>query len=1143
MNAGVKAAEIKAAEIKKKIESFSLDDRYTSDGIVLVSGIQALVRALQDRARLDLLQDLHTGGFVSGYRGSPLGGLDEELWAQAQRLEDLNIHFQPGVNEDLAATAVWGSQQVGLHQGAQVDGVFGLWYGKAPGLDRSCDAIRHANAWGTSPSGGVLLVVGDDPAAKSSSLATQSEFALMDMQVPVLAPADVQDVLDFAIRGWEMSRHAGVWVGLKALADHMDSAATIDADLGRYPALALSAQDNVSIRREDTPVAQEERLILEKMPAVLEFAAAAGINRQVGASGKAELGIVAAGKAYRDLREACVHLGLETEQDIAAAGIRIFKLGMTWPLDTSEILDFARASQALLILEEKRPFVEPQIKDILYGNADVPLYGKRECGLSSTGTLQVHDVVRVLCEKLEMAPPPMLEQHETSLHVIADACAPSRQERTPLFCAGCPHNTSTRVPEGSRATAGIGCHYMVQWMDRDTDSCTHMGGEGVTWVGESLFTDEPHIFANLGDGTYFHSGILAIRQAVAAGVNITYKVLYNDAVAMTGGQPTDGDLSVARMIAQLRAEGVERIVVVSDEPEAVQTGAGDIDVFHREKLDSVQRTLRDVAGVTVLIYQQTCATELRRRRKRGLVADERPRVFINEAVCDGCGDCSVQSGCVAVEPVVTDHGVKRQINQTSCNKDLSCATGFCPAFVEVEGELKKPIEAALSLDALREKAPLPETRKDTANILVTGVGGTGIVTLSALLAAAGRMEGREVRTLDMTGLAQKGGAVFGHVRIGGGSEALHSSRIPDGEADVLVGCDLVSAASNESLALMSPTTQAVINTHVTPTADFVLSQSHDVKLQKRLSRVRKLCGRVDGLPAEDQVAHHLGDAQQANVYLLGYAWQKGGIPLTLDSIEWAIELNGVAVERNLKAFHLGRLASMAPRSEGAAATGTEDVDSLVETNKQYLTAYHNTELAERYDAMVKRVAESEQAVRKGSERLTNAVARSYFKVLAVKDEYEVARLYSAREFRASIDGQFAEDARLTYLLAPPLLGNRKRRFGGWMRHAFSALAACRKVRNTWMDPFRFTGERKRSMHLIDHFEEVIERLLDGLNLQNLSIAVEIAKLPLKMRGFGHVKERQVDEALETERQLFNEFTSPPEPVTVFDPKVKLHDAA
>ena len=1136
------------------LQEFSLKEKYTKDsGVVLLSGIQALVRALQTRARLDQAQGLNTGGFVSGYRGSPLGGLDKELWAQSESLDAAGVHFQPGVNEDLAATAVWGSQQVGLHAGAKVDGVFGMWYGKAPGLDRSCDAIRHANAWGTAEHGGVLLVVGDDPAAKSSSLATQSEFTLQDLMVPILHPSDVQDVLDFAVLGWEMSRRSGLWVGLKAIADHMDSAATINVGEHRYPQIGTGDPADVHIRVEDTPAAQEQRLIQQKLPLAIDYARAVGINRWVtqqhNPSGvKSRLGIVCAGKAYRDVREACAQLGLMTPADIHAAGIEVLKLGMTWPMDDALIKRFAASSETLWVVEEKRGFVEPQIKDILYSQSvRTPVVGKQdERGrmlLPSTGILSVSDIARILVSRLHLAEPAWLQRDARTAEITDAINAPARQERTPLFCAGCPHNTSTRVPAGSRATAGIGCHYMVQWMDRDTDSCTHMGGEGVTWIGEAPFTTQQHIFANLGDGTYFHSGILAIRQAVAAKVNMTYKVLFNDAVAMTGGQPIDGELTVADVVAQVRAEGVNKVVVVSDEPDAhAELARNNVPVHHRSVLDRVQRELREGSGVSVLIYQQACATELRRKRKRGLIADEKPRLLINEAVCEGCGDCTVQSNCVAVEPVETALGLKRRINQTNCNKDLSCATGFCPAFVEVTGELRTANATELDIDSLRNMLPLPVVSQSSADVLVTGVGGTGIVTVSALLAAAARIDGKHVRTLDMTGLAQKGGAVFAHVRIAERNEHLHSPRIPNGCADVLIGCDLVSAASNESLELLTERTQAVVNSHVMPTADFVLSGSHDVKLRHRMGRIKRIVGKIHSFAAEEHIEAILGDTQQANIMLLGFAFQLGGIPVSVAALEQAIRVNGTAVERNLQAFHLGRIAAHDPQKlpnaekVRVAAKVPLLLDELVAHRAAHLSAYQNDKLAQRYRALVDCVAAVETMVRPGSELLTRAVAESYAKLLAVKDEFEIARLHLEPRFTDTLRQQFADGATVKYLLAPPLMGTKKRRFGSWMSIVFRLLAASKGIRNTLLDPFAYTAERKAALAATAHFEVLIDELSANLNRQNLSLAIAIAKLPLTVRGFGHVKQAHLRTAMDAEEHLLAQFHAPAQPVEVFDPR-------
>ncbi len=1140
--------------------TFSLQERYEAkEGTVLMTGIQALVRALQTRAQLDQAAGLDSGGFVSGYRGSPLGGLDKELWQEQTRLKEHNIHFQPGVNEDLAATAVWGTQQVGLHGGNTVEGVFGMWYGKAPGLDRSCDAIRHANAWGTSNKGGVLLVVGDDPAAKSSSLATQSEFALQDMMVPILAPANVQEVLDFAVLGWSMSRHSGLWVSLKAIADHMDSSATLDVAMQRYTEFAetlpVADEDvDIFIRREDTPHAQEARLLADKLPRAIEFARAAGLNRWVTRDGtsanpsdhRAKLGIVCAGKAYSDVREALASLGLDTEESIRAAGIELLKLGLTWPLDQSLVRDFAARTQQLLVVEEKRAFVESQLKEALYGESAVPVEGKFDRDgralIPQTGILEVSDLAEILRCKLAG------ERFSAEVSTSAEA----KKARTPLFCAGCPHNTSTRVPEGSRATAGIGCHYMVQWMNRDTDSCTHMGGEGVTWVGESLFTEEDHIFANLGDGTYFHSGILAIRQAVAAGINITYKVLFNDAVAMTGGQPTDGELTVRDLVRQVEAEGVNKVVIVSDTPE--MHAAESVDVYHRRDLDQVQKSLREVAGTSILIYQQTCATELRRRRKRGLVEDVKPRLYINPEVCEGCGDCTVKSSCVAVEPLQTPFGTKRQINQTACNKDLSCSDGFCPAFVEVEGEPVKTraTNGALSLADVIATLPLPERGDVNRDILITGVGGTGIVTVSALLAAAAKVDGLNAKTLDMTGLAQKGGAVFSHVRLGSRStNAVHTPRIPNRSADTLVACDLVTAASDEALALLGADAVASVNSHVIPTADFVLGGTVQTNHRKQLQKLKGKTARLSSVDADGYVMRALGNTMQANIFLLGHAYQQGGIPLSIESVETAIEVNAQAVAQNILAFHLGRLAAfdkarlaelLPSAGEPRARHDARDVDmmsldELIAHRAKHLTVYQGANLARKFADLVERVREAEHRIRPGAEQLTRAVAQSYAKVLSPKDEYEVARLHADPQFKAKLGQEFGTHS-VRFLLAPPALGTRKRRFGSWMKYGFALLARAKRLRNTWLDPFAYSHDRKLDLQLISNFETVVEELLQSLSVQNHAIAVALAKLPLSVRGFGYVKARAWEKAQVEQAELMNAFREPPTPVHVFDPHAK-----
>jgi len=1139
---------------------FDLNERYQKEeGVIFLSGVQALARLLVEQQRRDARQNLTTGGFVSGYRGSPLGGLDQVLWEQQALLTRHNIRFQPGVNEELAATAVWGSQQVGLFPGATVDGVFGLWYGKAPGLDRACDAIRHANAAGTSPNGGVLLVVGDDHGCKSSTLPSHSELALKDLGVPVLNPADVQDVVDFGLFGWAMSRYSGCWTGLIALADNMDSSATVTINPTSAPYLTPDHEHDVHITSGRAALDQEVLLHEVKLPLAVRFARANGINRIIADAPAARLGIVTTGKAYLDVRQSLAMLGLGSESEIADAGVRLLKLGMSWPLDEEQMSEFSRGLDTILVVEEKRAFIEEELKSMLYRQRTLDIVGKRAVDgqplLPATGELSVTVVARVLARYLDQSSADrgavsvisrkFLERSDALDAQLLGVEGRAKTDRLPMFCAGCPHNTSTRVPVGSRASAGIGCHYMAQWMDRETSTFTQMGGEGANWVGQTHFTEEKHIFVNLGDGTYFHSGVLAIRQAVASGANVTYKILLNDAVAMTGGQPLDGELSVQELVRQLQAEGVAVVEVVSDDPGAL--GDLSVPIRHRDDLDEVQRRFRELPGCTVIVYQQTCATELRRRRKRGLAPDPDVRVMINDAVCEGCGDCSVQSNCVAVEPLVTGSGIKRQINQTSCNKDLSCVKGFCPAFVLVRGGvLKKPRGVDLPLTELRDRAPAPvmDARR-SAEVLIAGVGGTGVVTVSALLGTAAHLDGRAVSTLDMTGLAQKGGAVFGHVRIGAEGSTLHGTRIAAGQADVLLACDLITGASRDALTLAdSGRTLAIVNTDVVPTAEFVLHQDADHHGVERLARIESFARETLPVDAARLTTRLLGSTATLNVFLLGFAYQQGQIPVSIEALERAIELNGTAVEANLKAFHFGRIMAWRPEfleieTAEESILGpmdephADDLESLIAARGSQLTAYQNAALAQRFENLVRRVQVAESAI--GRDGLARAVAGSYAKLLAYKDEYEVARLYTDGRWAERLDQIFEPGFRLQYLLAPPLLGTRKRAYGAWMKLAYGLLARMKAVRGTRFDPFGYLAERRQERWSIEHFESVVRELLSGLDAGNHAIALKIAALPDAVRGYGHVKESARAAWLAEERRLLEEFHRPPAPVLLFDP--------
>ena len=1120
--------------------------RYGAEpGPAYLTGIQALARLPIDQRRLDAVAGLDTAGFVSGYRGSPLGGLDRELWQQKPLLAEHDVVFQPGVNEDLAATAVWGTQQVGLFPGARHQGVFGLWYGKTPGLDRSMDALRHGNAAGSCPYGGVLLAVGDDHGCKSSTMPGASEFALRDLNIPVLAPADVQDVLAYGLYGWALSRYAGCWASLLVVTDIADSAMSVAIDLEAFRFVQPNADKDVHIRLADSPSAQEERMA-RKLALAAEFARENGIDRMVTSPRSPRLAVVSAGKAYADVREALAGLGMATDRQIAEAGIRLAKVGMTWPLSTAFVNEVCRDIDRVLVVEEKRSFLEDQMKSILFegtgvfGKAGVGLIGKHM--LPASGEISAAMIATVVLAILNG------ERTEPSHNGATNPGKLAKELRVPLYCAGCPHSVSTRVPDGSRAIAGIGCHYMAQWMDRDTYTPTQMGGEGANWIGQAPFTDERHVFVNLGDGTYFHSGILAIRAAVAAGVNVTYKLLVNDAVAMTGGQPVDGPLSLPDIVAQVRAEGVREIRVVSDLPRR-HRGLG-LPVRPRTEFDAVQDELREVEGCTVLIYEQTCATELRRRRKRGSVADPDVRVVINDAVCEGCGDCSVQSNCVAVAPLETEFGTKRSIEASACNKDLSCLDGFCPSFVTVTGARPKRVSVDMDqIDALRRDVPAPRPVVEAANIVVAGIGGTGIVTVSQLLGTAAHLDGLFVSTLDMTGLAQKGGAVISHIRMSPVDAAHSPTRIPEAAADVVIAADLVTLAGRDTRALLSPTrTVAAVNTHVAPTAEFVLHQNdRPARAATLLALARSSTSEVALVDAQALSLGLFGTAACANVLLLGFAYQHGAIPVSVSALERAITLNGVAVADNLAALHYGRAMAHDParvpsrarggRREAMQPSRPGTLTDRIARRRAFLVRYQDEALAMRYETLLDRVRDAEAKVSPGSELLAEAVADSAFRLYAVKDEYEVARLFTERamgdhaDFAAKLAAQFEPGFRIKYHLAPPFLARlrdsrgrpRKIAVGGWMTPVLRVLAWARRWRGTPLDVFRATAERKLERELRERFEADVAMVVESLTAGNYDIAVALMRLPDGVKGFGPVKETAAQVAAEHRERLLDEL--------------------
>ena len=1129
------------------LKPVSLDDKFDlSVPRVFVNGPQAVVRMLLMQQARDRAAGHNTAGYVTGYRGSPLGGIDQQMVRSKAELEAANIVFQPGVNEDLAATALWGAQQAQVRGEGKYDGVFGLWYGKGPGVDRSGDVFRHANFAGTSPLGGVLALMGDDHTCESSTSAHQSEFAMMDAMMPILSPAGLQELVDYGIYGYGLSRFSGCWVGLKAVKDTIEITAAIDADPHAIniaiPQDFEMPEGGLSIRAFEHALVQEARLHDYKRFAATAFARANQLDRIIMAGGPApRIGIATLGKSYLDTRQALDALGID-EARAADLGLRLFKVAMPWPLEPEGVEKFAQGLDLIIVVEEKRSLIETQLREQLYGRANAPvIVGKRdETGqqlLPAKGALEANQIAIAIGERLVKRVPD--EALKARLAKVRDqianvANAPTDVVRVPYYCAGCPHNSSTKIPEGTRAYAGIGCHYMVQWMDRDTQGFTQMGGEGANWIGEAPFSTRGHVFQNLGDGTYNHSGILAIRAAIYSGVNITYKILYNDAVAMTGGQPNEGELSVAAIANQVMALGANRLVIVSDEPEKYSSNSGfppATTIHHRDDLMPVQKELSHVAGVSVMIYDQTCAAEKRRRRKRGLYPDPARRVVINELVCEGCGDCGVQSNCVAIVPVETTFGRKRAIHQSSCNKDYSCVDGFCPSFVTVHGgRLKSGKTSEIANIADLAALPEPATKScDTPySIVITGIGGTGVVTIGALLGMAAHLEGKGCGVLDMAGLAQKGGAVTSHLRIAQTPQDIKAVRVEAGGADLILGCDLVTTGSTPVLATMAaPRTQAVVNTKQTMTATFIADKDMELPTDLLSMAITARVGEGNAafVNAGRLATSLLGDAIASNLFILGVAAQKGLLPVSIEALNQAIRLNGVAVKMNLAAFEWGRRAGadlagvealVAPEQAPPTA---QTIDDLVEQRAAFLVDYQNQTLAQKYRALVGAAQIAERAGAKGNTGFGEAVARSYFKLLAYKDEYEVARLFTDGSFRRQVEAEFEGDYKLEFHLAPPALKgaaggetSKKRRFGPWMMTAFKVLARFKGLRGTWADPFGYSAERTQERAMIGAFEALIEQLCADLTPQTHAICVELAALPQQIRGFGHVKQRAVEQA-------------------------------
>jgi len=1159
-----------------QLADVKLDDKYTlQSGRVYLNGIQALTRLLMMQRLRDAAAGLATAGFVSGFQGSPLNNMDKTLWEAHDLLARHHIHFQPGQNEELAAMGVWGAQQVSLDPHARYQGVFAMWYGKWAGLARCGDVLLHGNSAGSARHGGVLMVCGDDHMGRSSTIATQSENMLMAPMIPVLAPTGVQEYLDLGIHGFAMSRFSGSWLAFKALDDTIECSASVSVDPARIdvriPEDFTLPPGGLNLRLPDQPLAMERRIHDWRLPAVLAYVRANGLNPVTYDSPQARLGIVTAGKSYLDVRQALEQLGID-ERAAASIGIRVLKLGVTWPLEPKGLHAFALGLEEILVVEEKRPVIEDQIRTLLYHWSDARrprVLGKKaddgapnEWLLPPNGELTAEQVALVIAARIKrFHADARIEERAAWIKAKHEALSKpslspqlrgylSDAGRVPYFCSGCPHNSSTRVPEGSEAIAGVGCHFMATYIFGGTKIFSPMGSEGAAWVGHAPFTDTKHIFANMGDGTYYHSGLLAIRAAVAAKVPITFKILYNDATAATGGQPLPLPLNVPGVTRQLEAEGVTQIVVVTDQPDKYGRDAGfakGVTVRHRDHLDAVQRELREVPNVTALVYDQTCAAEKRRRRKRGKFPDPDRRSFINTRVCEGCGDCSTKSNCVSVTPVETEFGRKRAIDQTSCNKDFSCQNGFCPSFVSVLGGKLRKATASAARDDLFAALPeptLPALPKPHS-IVVAGVGGTGIITVGALLGMAAHLEGKGVSVLDMTGVAQKGGAVTTFVRIAARPEDLTTIRIAAGEANAVIGSDLLVTAENSILTLMQKgVTRGVINTNRMATVAFIKNPDLQTPWDAMENGLRDAIGSegVRFLDATRVVSDLLGDSLGSNIFLLGYAWQMGLVPVSRDALFRAIEINGAAVEANKRAFQWGRLAcedlaavqkhSQRPVTAiGSDRALSQGVDEAIARRSDYLAAYQDAKLARRYRTLVERVRNAERRVAPGSSALTDAVARQYCKLLAIKDEYEVARLYTDGEFERQVAAAFEGEYRLQYHFAPPLWVKPdkvtgapvKRTYGAWMRTPLALLARLKGLRGTWLDVFGYTEERRLERRLVADYETTIASLERELTAANLAVAVDIANVPSSIRGYGHVKRRNIEAARQREKALFDQF--------------------
>ncbi len=1146
------------------LHQVTLNDRYDlGKERIYVTGAQAIVRMLLMQRELDRRAGLSTAGFISGYRGSPLGALDQQFWKAQKLFAKSDIVFQPGLNEEHAATACWGSQQTELLGEGRYDGVFSVWYGKGPGVDRSGDVFRHANLAGSSKNGGVLALMGDDHTAESSTVAHATEFLFVDTMIPILNPAGVQELIEYGLYGYAMSRFAGTWAAIKCVKDNIESTASVDVSLDRIN-ITLPEFDmppgGLNIRHEMNQLGQEERLHEHKRAAAAAFIRANGLNRIVYSGGrKPKIGIITVGKSYLDVRQALDDIGVD-EKRANQLGVRLFKVACPWPLDIEHIKDFARGLEMIIVVEEKRSLIEVQVREDLYGTAMQPtvigkLDERRDWLFPAKGALDPNDIAIAIGERIlkVIGKSEEISHHVKRLRQFQAMLADTKDvaTRAPYFCSGCPHNTSTKVPEGSMAGAGIGCHFMAVWMDRATVGFTAMGGEGVQWIGQAPFSKRKHMFQNLGDGTYNHSGSLAIRAAIASGVNITYKILYNDAVAMTGGQPHEGSLKVDAIARQVRAEGVERIAVVTDEPDkyaGVAEFPENVTINHRDDLDMIQRELREIDGVTVLLYDQTCAAEKRRRRKRGTFPDPDKRVIINELVCEGCGDCGIQSNCVSIQPVETEFGRKRRIDQTSCNKDFSCINGFCPSFVTVHGaKFRKAKGLANTRDPLDGVPEAPVFPVENGwSCIVDGVGGTGVVTIAAVLGMAAHLEGKGCGAIDMAGLAQKGGAVFSHMRIASKPEDISTIRVSAGKADLVLGGDLVVSGSKKVLAsVREGETLFVTNTAEIMPGDFTRSADFNLPAEKIKRAIIDAAGeeKAHFFDATSTAVALFGNSVGSNIFMLGFAFQHGGVPVSAEAIEKAIELNGQAVDMNIAAFRWGRRAAHQPEFVSnlvekskiplADRDLSKDVDEMISKRIAFLTAYQDAAYAQRFADRVASVRSAEERTLPGSTSVTEAVARNLFKLMAIKDEYEVARLYTDGSFMKQLSNQFESYDSLEFHLAPPIFARKandgrpvKTNYGAWMMTAMLVLSGLRRLRGSVLDVFGYSAERNAERLLLADYEKDADMIAADLTPERIDAAVALASVPGLVKGYGHIKAANAAKAAEERARLIQRFEKP-----------------